>query len=177
MPSERAPGRSSAASAPAASTNWPPHALGDLAAYIKVQTFDVFSEDNDPYAKHDFGSFEFAGEKCFWKISYYDKSLAYGSDDPADETRTTRVLTIMLASEYLTTSRFRDDAACSLPHVTPAMWCFRTMFLFLDRCFITRDEQPYKKSGDYAQCLFARVDMRRAAMSSRAGHTRVGDCP
>jgi hypothetical protein len=76
---------------------WP---LGDLAVYIKVQTFDEFTQDNDPHQEHDFGSFEFAGEKCFWKMDYYDPSMEAGSEDPADETKTTRVLTIMLASEY-----------------------------------------------------------------------------
>ncbi|MCP5386899.1 MAG: DUF3768 domain-containing protein [Novosphingobium sp.] len=31
---------------------------------------------------------------------YYDPSLTYGSDDPADPAQTTRVLTVMLTSEY-----------------------------------------------------------------------------
>jgi len=43
---------------------------------------------------------EHDGEKIFWKIDYYDRSLTKGSEDPSDSTRTTRVLTIMLASEY-----------------------------------------------------------------------------
>ncbi|MEQ1708542.1 MAG: DUF3768 domain-containing protein [Terricaulis sp.] len=34
------------------------------------------------------------------EIDCYNKSLRYGSDDPADPAVTTRVLTIMLASEY-----------------------------------------------------------------------------
>lgn len=76
---------------------WP---LGDIAVYAKVQTFDDFNEDNDPHQEHDFGSFKFAGEKCFWKIDYYDPSMEAGSENPADPLQTTRVLTIMLASEY-----------------------------------------------------------------------------
>jgi hypothetical protein len=40
------------------------------------------------------------GCKLFWKIDYYDTSLQYGSENPADPDQTTRVLTIMLASEY-----------------------------------------------------------------------------
>lgn len=74
--------------------------LGDIAIYAEVQTFDTFTEDNDPYEERDFGHLEFAGEVCFWKIDYYNKALDGGSEDPADETKTTRVLTIMLASEY-----------------------------------------------------------------------------
>ncbi|HUB63143.1 MAG TPA: DUF3768 domain-containing protein [Methylocella sp.] len=49
---------------------------------------------------HDFGSFELAGQRFFWKIDCYDKSLEFGSVDPADPENTTRVLTIMLAEEY-----------------------------------------------------------------------------
>jgi hypothetical protein len=76
---------------------WP---LGAAAVYTIVQRYDRFTEANNPHGEHDFGSFKFAGEKCFWKIDYYDKNLEYGSEDPADENQTTRVLTILLASEY-----------------------------------------------------------------------------
>jgi hypothetical protein len=66
----------------------------------KVVTFDAFTPDNDPHGEHDFGSFNVAGQKFFWKIDYYDQQLQGGSDDPADEAKTRRVLTIMLAEEY-----------------------------------------------------------------------------
>jgi Protein of unknown function (DUF3768) len=66
----------------------------------RVRTFTDFTPDNDPYGEHDFGSFELAGHKFFWKIDYYDKSMTYGSDDPADPEQTTRVLTVMLAADY-----------------------------------------------------------------------------
>lgn len=71
-----------------------------LLATRAVQTFSAFSEDNDPYGEHDFGAFDIAGKRVFWKIDYYDRDLRYGSEDPADPEVTTRVLTIMLASEY-----------------------------------------------------------------------------
>ena len=66
----------------------------------KVREFDQFDRDNDPHGERDFGAFDYEGQKVFWKIDYYDPSLTYGSEDPADLAKTHRVLTIMLASEY-----------------------------------------------------------------------------
>lgn len=66
----------------------------------KIATFTAFDDANDPYTEHDFGAIDHDGDKIFWKIDYYDLTLAYGSDDPADPTKTTRVLTVMLAQEY-----------------------------------------------------------------------------
>ena len=68
--------------------------------FSSVRQFADFTHESDPHGEHDFGSFEVSGEKCFWKIDYYDKSLEGGSESPADPAITTRVLTIMLASEY-----------------------------------------------------------------------------
>lgn len=66
-----------------------------------VQEFDDFSEDNDPYGEHDFGAFTHAiAGKIFWKIDYYDSAYEMGSEDPTDETKTGRLLTILLAEEY-----------------------------------------------------------------------------
>lgn len=66
----------------------------------RVREFKRFSSDNDPHKEHDFGAFEIAGQRYFWKIDYYDKSLEAGSEDPANPEVTTRVLTVMLAEEY-----------------------------------------------------------------------------
>lgn len=66
----------------------------------KVRTFDAFSKENDPHHEHDFGEFEEGGHKVFFKLDYYDVEMVYGSEDPADPSKTTRLLTIMLASEY-----------------------------------------------------------------------------
>jgi hypothetical protein len=66
----------------------------------RVATFSDFNADNDPHKEHDFGSFELAGRKFFWKIDAYDAEMRFGSEDPADPSKTTRVLTIMLAEEY-----------------------------------------------------------------------------
>ena len=69
-------------------------------AVRKVQAFDAFSPDNDPHGEHDFGAFDSAGEKFFWKMDYFDRTLHFGSDDPSNPEITTRVLTIMLVEEY-----------------------------------------------------------------------------
>ena len=65
-----------------------------------VRTFDKFDSGNDPHGEHDFCSFEIGGESYFAKIDYYDLEVRYGSEDPSDLTKTTRVLTIMRADEY-----------------------------------------------------------------------------
>ena len=79
------------------------HALNSLAMFERadlVQRFDDFSQDNDPHQEHDFGAFDYNGNKIFWKIDYYADDLQHGSEDPSDPKQTMRVLTIMLASEY-----------------------------------------------------------------------------
>ena len=65
-----------------------------------VKTFNNFNKQNDPYNEHDYGSFEYDGEKIMWKIDYYDRNLQYYSENPADITKTVRVMTVMLAEEY-----------------------------------------------------------------------------
>ena len=66
----------------------------------EVKNFNDFTEDNDPYGEHDFGSIQFKGEKYFFKIDYYDEELINGSSNPADPSITRRVITVMLAEEY-----------------------------------------------------------------------------
>ena len=73
----------------------------DIAKILsEVRHFNNFTEANDPYDEHDFGSFDYKGEKIFWKIDYYDKNYQYLSEDPAKPNVTNRVMTVMLASEY-----------------------------------------------------------------------------
>ncbi|MFN4311819.1 MAG: DUF3768 domain-containing protein [Ferrovibrio sp.] len=66
----------------------------------EVASYDEFTEDNDPYGEHDFGTIYADRVKLFWKIDYYDRTLQAGSEDPADPVVTTRVLTLMRAEEY-----------------------------------------------------------------------------
>lgn len=69
-------------------------------ALLAVKEFNTFTRDNDPYGEHDFGFFEVASDTFYWKIDYYDVNCRYGSEDPSDPEKTSRVLSIMLASEY-----------------------------------------------------------------------------
>lgn len=74
-------------------------ALDDLIGLInEIRRFDDFTEENDPYEEHDFGTVYWLGEKVFWKVDCYDESLTYGEDPLSPKCR--RVMTIMLASEY-----------------------------------------------------------------------------
>lgn len=78
-------------------------ALGPVACAAiaeNVMAFEDFTHENDPHNEHDFGAFDYDGEKIFWKIDYYSRDLKGGSPDPSDPAVTCRVLTILLASEY-----------------------------------------------------------------------------
>ena len=70
------------------------------AAATAVRRFAAFSEENDPWGEHDFGAVDVSGQKVFFKIDYYDPTCTQGSENPANEALTHRVLTIMLAGEY-----------------------------------------------------------------------------
>lgn len=74
----------------------PPEVVSEI--YTKVYNFKKFTEDNDPYGEHDFGSLKVADHKVFWKIDYYDSTLKNWCD-PLDP-KCRRVVTIMLAEEY-----------------------------------------------------------------------------
>jgi hypothetical protein len=100
MPSPTSPGSTGSRRT---SSAWSTFATTDefvAKALVKVIAFNEFNADNDPHCEHDFGSFELAGEKLFWKIDYYDLTGEFGSEDPTDPKKTLRVLTVMLADEY-----------------------------------------------------------------------------
>ena len=81
-----------------------------------IETFDAFTEDNDPHGERDFGTIYQLGdgqwtterprvrdderERVFWKLDYYDRQMRFASEDAANPAITRRVLTIMLSDEY-----------------------------------------------------------------------------
>ena len=65
----------------------------------KIETYNGFMPGNDPHGERNSGSFSYAGETIIWKIDYQNLTLDGESDDPADPKVTTRVLTIMMASD------------------------------------------------------------------------------
>lgn len=70
------------------------------AMILAVIEFTDFGPDNDPYGEHDFGALEVLGHRICWKVDYWDAQMKYASPDRTDPCVTTRVLTIMLTSEY-----------------------------------------------------------------------------
>ena len=71
-----------------------------LRIFLAVQEFDDFDEGNDPWSEHDFGALNEDGVKLFFKIEYFDLTRAMHAEDATDTSKTERVMTIMLASEY-----------------------------------------------------------------------------
>ena len=68
---------------------------------ITAMSAKDFKKGNDPYGERDFNSFSVDGKLCLFKIDYYAKDdLRCGSEDASDVAKTTRVMTVMLASDY-----------------------------------------------------------------------------
>ena len=73
--------------------------LQDVLGLIRaVRDYKDFSEDNDPYGEHDFGSLIWEGQKIFWKIDYFDSAFEAWADPLSNEVE--RVLTVYLAEEH-----------------------------------------------------------------------------
>ena len=70
------------------------------AALPELNGVRLETEATPEVGERDFGSIELEGERYFWKIDYYDRSLRFGAEDPSDTTETMRVLTLMHGSEY-----------------------------------------------------------------------------
>ena len=65
-----------------------------LEILMQIKNTDKFDDGDDPWKEHDFGSSVFKDERIYWKFDYYDDELEYFKENG------TRVLTVMLASEY-----------------------------------------------------------------------------
>lgn len=65
-----------------------------------VRAYDGFDQSIDPHGERDMGRFVFEGTDCYWKIDYHNADFTAGSEDPADPSQTTRVLTIMRVDEW-----------------------------------------------------------------------------
>ncbi len=78
-------------------------------ALTMLAVFNDFNSQNDPHGEHDYGSFFVStgkGEKLkfVWKFGYYAVvdgrvDWEHGSEAPEDESKTYRVLTLMLGEE------------------------------------------------------------------------------
>lgn len=68
--------------------------------FAAVRNYDDFTPENDPWGTHEKGFFEIDGERMMFAIDAYDRNLEYGSPDPTDPAVTTRVMTVLLMSEY-----------------------------------------------------------------------------
>src|ERR1700730_7172860 len=55
-----------------------------------IATFDQFCHSKDNNDALDFGAFEVDGNKLFFKIDYFDRTLSHHSPDPADPSVTER---------------------------------------------------------------------------------------
>ena len=65
-----------------------------------IANYADWTEGNDPYGEHDFGSITLFGEKLLWKIDYYHPDRDSHAPDPSSIETCRRVLTIMLPEEY-----------------------------------------------------------------------------
>ncbi|MCW5714470.1 MAG: DUF3768 domain-containing protein [Bauldia sp.] len=64
----------------------------------KVRAYADFTP-GDPYAEHECGALEVAGQDVHWRIDYVAPDLAAPSSDPADPAKTRRVLRFILGEE------------------------------------------------------------------------------
>ena len=69
-----------------------------------IETFDAFTEDNDPHGERDFGTIYQLGDGRWTterpRVREDERDLQFGSEDAANPAITRRVLTIMLSDEY-----------------------------------------------------------------------------
>lgn len=69
-------------------------------ALAAIRTFDAWSTDIDPHGEHDMVRVTIDGAIVWAKLDYYDAAMRFGSEDPSDPEKTTRVLTVLFPEEY-----------------------------------------------------------------------------
>jgi hypothetical protein len=105
----------------------------------KVETFDVFTSDNDPHGERNLGAFEHNGQRIFWKIDYCDCTMTKGSEDPGDP----RVL-------HMSGSKSIHVPAWEKPRLVSAFGPYRlvaprTLILMMFCIFVLQDAyEPYR---------------------------------
>ena len=67
---------------------------------VALANYNGFDAENDPHGGRDFGDLTLFATDLLWKIDYYDLDLKFGSDDPADPSITSRVLTVMTTTDW-----------------------------------------------------------------------------
>ena len=128
----------------------------------RVRSFNDFTPDNNPYNEHDFFCFDYKGNNIFCKIDYYDKNLQYLSEDPADTSKTIRVMTIMLADEYAINRKYklaRDSYRKALknePDNADALFGYAQMSYYMDDLKTSQRtlEQLLNKDSENAPALY-----------------------
>jgi len=71
-------------------------ALAQAAVLSAIRRYAFTPDDGAERAR---GEFAIGGATVHFKIDYYDPSLEWGSEDPADAAATIRVMTIMLPGD------------------------------------------------------------------------------
>jgi hypothetical protein len=76
-----------------------PKALARLTE--RLAQFDQFCPFTDPRRKHAFGALLFDGLLVVFRVDHHNLTSTGREPDPADSNSTQRVMTIMLADEYI----------------------------------------------------------------------------
>lgn len=65
-----------------------------------IASITSFTSEDDPEGMRDFGSISHNGRLIYWMIEHYDKDISNEADDPSNPEETTRVMSIILSTEY-----------------------------------------------------------------------------
>lgn len=74
--------------------------VAELLAQAAIMAAVRGASFNRDSPERDMGAVTVGEVRILFKIDYYDENLEFGSEDPTDAAKTTRVLTIMLPEDY-----------------------------------------------------------------------------